>query len=227
MPTSDFEAVLFDLDGVLIDTETTISALWAEIFAGHDLHFSREEITRLTAGQRFTGVIGLLEEQRGWKAPEDFLPMLDERFNQAFAHVPLIEGARETLSALQGAGLPFAVASNSQRNRLFLKLEGAELLPYFQGRAFDPSLVGGIGKPAPDLYRYAAGQLGVPIERCLVVEDSAPGASAGVAAGATTWGLLAGGHIHEGDEGRLLDIGVGRILHSHAELREALGLKEG
>lgn len=217
-----FDAVLFDLDGVLIDTESSITTLWAEIFAGHNLHFTRQEITRLTAGQRFEGVIRQLDEQRGWKAPDDFLPMLDERFNSAFEHVPVIEGAAATLNALQQAGIPFAVASNSEHHRLFLKLEGAGLLHFFPQRAFDPSLVGGVGKPAPDLYLYAAKQLNVPIERCLIVEDSAPGAQAGVNAGATTWGLLAGTHIHEEDEARLTAIGVQRILHSHVELRSAL-----
>ncbi|WP_135227758.1 HAD family hydrolase [Deinococcus fonticola] len=224
MPTRTFAAVLFDLDGVLIDTESSITALWAEIFAGYDLHFTRQEITRLTAGQRFSGVLQQLEEQRGWKAPEDFLPMLDERFNRAFEEVPVIEGAAETLAALKRTGLPFAVASNSQHNRLFMKLEGAGLLPAFQGRAYDPSLTNKIGKPAPDLYLYAARQLNVSIHDCLVIEDSAPGATAGVAAGATTWGFLAGSHIHTGDEKRLRDIGVSHIVHSHAQLREALGL---
>ena len=107
---------------------------------------------------------------------------------------------------------------------LFMKLEGAGLLPYFQGRAFDPSLTNRVGKPAPDLYLYAAKQLSVPVHDCLVIEDSVPGATAGVASGATTWGLLAGTHIHADDEARLRDIGVSNIVHSHAELRDALGL---
>ncbi|WP_367272259.1 HAD family hydrolase [Deinococcus sp.] len=183
MPAHGFAAVLFDLDGVLIDTESRITELWGDIFAQHDLHLTPAEITRLTSGQRFGGVLAQLEAERGWKAPEDFLPMLDERFNGAFGHVPLIAGARETLLALGRAAVPFAVASNSQHNRLFLKLRGAGLLDLLEGRAFDPSLVGKRGKPAPDLYLYAAAQLGIPAPQCLVVEDSVPGVAAGVAAG--------------------------------------------
>ena len=217
-----FDAVLFDLDGVLVDTEALIGELWAEIFAGQNLAFSAEEITRLTSGQRFEGVLHQLETGRGWKAPEDFLPMLNDRFNNAFGHVPLIEGARETLLALQAAQIPFAVASNSEHNRLKMKLDGAEIADLLAGRAFDPSLVGGKGKPSPDLYLYAAEQQGVPIERCVVIEDSLPGARAGLAAGATVWGLLAGGHILEGDEANLRAAGVSRIVHSHEELRGAL-----
>lgn len=219
-----FAAVLFDLDGVLVDTESRITELWGEILGAQGLQLSAAEITRLTSGQRFSGVLAQLEAERGWKAPDDFLPLLDERFNSAFDDVPLIEGARETLLALQRAGVPFAVASNSQHDRLFMKLRGAGLLDLVEGRAFDPSLVGKRGKPAPDLYLYAAAQLGVPAPRCLVIEDSAPGAAAGVAAGAAVWGLLAGSHIQPDDRQRLLDLGASRVVRSHAELRSLLRL---
>ena len=66
MPQLDFAAVLFDLDGVLIDTETIIGALWAEIFAGQGIDLTAAEITRLTSGQRFVGVLLQLDEERGW-----------------------------------------------------------------------------------------------------------------------------------------------------------------
>ena len=150
--------------------------------------------------------------------------MLDERFNAAFGDVPLVDGADHTLRALQRAGTPFAVASNSEHHRLKMKLRGAGLAELVGQHAYDPSLVGGVGKPAPDLYLYAAAQLGLRPERCLVIEDSVPGARAGVAAGATVWGLLAGTHTLDGDEERLKELGVARVLHSHAELLSALDL---
>ncbi|MFC4425900.1 HAD family hydrolase [Deinococcus navajonensis] len=221
----DFAAVLFDLDGVLVDTETIIGELWAEIFAEQKLHLSAAEITRLTSGQRFEGVLRALETGRGWKAPEDFLPMLDRRFNGAFGHVPQIEGAAKTLQALKAAGIPFAVASNSEKGRLHMKLVGAGLAELVEPHAYDPSCVGGRGKPAPDLYEFAARQLGTLPARCLVIEDSVPGARAGVAAGATVWGLLAGGHALPGDEAALLELGAARVLPSHEGLLAALNLQ--
>ncbi|PTA69594.1 HAD family hydrolase [Deinococcus arcticus] len=221
---ADFDAVLFDLDGVLVDTEALITELWAEIFQGQGLNLSPADITRLTAGQRFEGVVRALEEGRGWKAPEEFLPLLNTRFNAAFDHVPPLPGAAQTLGALAAADVPFAVASNSERWRLGLKLRGAGLDALLAGRAFDPGHVGGVGKPDPALYRYAAAQLGVAPARCVVIEDSAPGAQAGLAAGMTVWALLAGSHILPDDEARLRDLGVSRVLHSHAELQAALGL---
>ncbi|MVN85955.1 HAD-IA family hydrolase [Deinococcus sp. HMF7620] len=222
--TLPFDAVLFDLDGVLVDTEALIGTLWADIFAGQGLNLSAPDITRLTSGQRFEGVLKALEEGRGWKAPEDFLPLLNSRFDAAFDHVPPLEGAADTLQALEAAGVPFAVASNSERHRLQLKLRGAGLDEVLAGRAYDPAHVGGRGKPQPELYLYAAGQLGAHPSRCLVIEDSVPGAAAGLAAGMTVWGLLAGGHILPEDEARLRELGVARLLHSHQDLRAALGL---
>lgn len=224
MPQLDFAAVLFDLDGVLIDTETIIGALWAEIFAGQGIDLSAAEITRLTSGQRFEGVLRQLDEERGWKAPEDFLPMLGERFNGAFAHVPVIEGAADTLRALRAAGIPFAVASNSEKHRLRLKLDGAGLTDLVGVHTYDPSLVGGVGKPDPALYVYAADQLGVDVRECVVIEDSVPGARAGVASGATVWGLLAGGHHTHDSRSGLETVGVTRFIQSHARLRDALGV---
>lgn len=224
MTRTAFAAVLFDLDGVLIDTETIIGALWAEIFAERDLHLSTAEITRLTSGQRFEGVLRQLDEERGWKAPEDFLPMLGERFNGAFAHVPVIDGAADTLRALRAAGMPYAVASNSEKNRLRMKLDGAGLSELVGAHAYEPSVVGMRGKPDPALYEYAAAQIGVPVQDCVVIEDSAPGARAGVSAGATVWGLLAGGHLTHDGQAALEAVGVTRFLTSHSELQDALGV---
>lgn len=224
MTAFPFGAVLFDLDGVLVDTETMIGELWQRIFAEQRLHLSLPEITRLTSGQRFDGVLTALEQERGWKAPEDFLPGLEAHFNAAFTHVPALPGAAQTLQALQDAGVPVAVASNSEHHRLHLKLRGAGLSALVGAHAYDPSYVGGVGKPAPDLYLYAAAQLGVKAQRCLVIEDSVPGARAGVAAGATVWGLLAGGHALPDDEAQLLALGAARVLPSHAALRAALNV---
>lgn len=223
MPTH-FAALLFDLDGVLVDTEHLISHVWTDIFTSHGLHLPPAELTELTTGQTFEGVLAGLAT-RGWQPPEDFLPLLEHRFNEAFAAVPALAGAQATLEAVQQMGLPFAVVSNSSRTRLPLKLRGAGLADYFAERAFDPSCVGGRGKPLPDLYLYAAQQLGVAPQQALVIEDSLPGVRAGVAAGATVWGLLAGSHVGTGDEEKLRHAGAARVLHSHAEMREALGLQ--
>ncbi|MGI8747777.1 MAG: HAD family hydrolase, partial [Deinococcus sp.] len=128
-------------------------------------------------------------------------------------------------AALEAAGTPFAAASNSRRDRLDRKLRAAGLDGQVR-LSLDPGQVGGRGKPLPDLYLRAAEELGCDIRACLVIEDSATGVQAGVAAGARVWGLTAGGHAGPGLAAQLLDAGAERVLAHHAEVRAALGLGE-
>lgn len=222
--TGAFDAVLFDLDGVLVDSEALAADVWVRTLAEHGLPLPLNDFAHLAVGQTFPNVLVRLSDLHGWTPTDAFLPTLETRFNAAFDRLDAIEGARATLEALRRAGVPFAVGSNSERGRLHMKLASAGLAGLVGAHAYDPSWVGGRGKPEPDLYAFAAAQLGVDITRCVVVEDSVPGATAGVRAGATVIGLLATGHAHPDDAAHLLAAGVSRVVTSHAQLQEALGL---
>ncbi|WP_034383302.1 HAD family phosphatase [Deinococcus sp. YIM 77859] len=219
-----FAAVLFDLDGVLVDSELLGNAVWLDLLAEHGLTLDRDTLMRRAVGGTHQALFDWLHAEHRWVPPEGFLPELDARLARAFTATPAIEGAADTLRALRAAGLPVAVASNSLRARLRLKMAAAGLADLVGEHVYDPAHVGGRGKPAPDLYAFAAAQLGVSPTRALVVEDSVTGLTAGVAAGATVWGLLAGGHIHPDSAQALRQAGAEHVLFSHAELRAALGL---
>lgn len=223
MSSFPFGAVLFDLDGVLIDSEGLIGGLWHEVLREHGLELPAPEVAARTVGRTFGPVLDELHAAYGWAAPGGFQDRLGSRLNEALGAVQAIEGARLTLERLRMAGVPLAVASNSAQERLHLKLGAAGLADLVE-YAFSPADVGGRGKPLPDLYLHAAAALGVPPAHCLVVEDSAPGARAGAAAGAQVWGLLAGGHVHPGTAADLEGAGAARVLASHTELRAALNL---
>lgn len=227
MSSSGFDAVLFDLDGVLVNSELLANAVWVELLAERGLTLDRAAFLARAVGGTHQALFAWLRADHGWEQPAGFLPELDARLARAFTATPAIEGAAATLRALSAAGLPFAVASNSQRGRLHLKLGAAGLAELVGDHAYDPAHVGGRGKPLPDLYAFAAARLGVSPARCLVIEDSVTGLTAGVAAGATVWGLLAGGHAHPDGTASLLNAGAARVLGNHAELREALGLTVG
>ncbi|UQN05811.1 HAD family phosphatase [Deinococcus sp. QL22] len=220
----EIDAVLFDLDGVLVDSELLAANVWVDLLAEHGLTMNRENFMARAVGTTHAALFDWLSTDHGWQRPDTFTDVMDARLAAAFQAVPAIEGARETLDALNAAGLPFAVASNSERTRLHLKLASAGLAELVGQHAYDPASVGGRGKPQPDLYLHAAAQLGVTPERCVVIEDSATGVLAGVAAGAAVWGLLAGGHAHPSGAAALTAAGASRILHTHQELRAALGL---
>ncbi|MCP2013250.1 HAD superfamily hydrolase (TIGR01509 family) [Deinococcus sp. HSC-46F16] len=219
-----FQAILFDLDGVLVDSEELANGVWVELLAEHGLTLDRARFMSRAVGSTHAALFDWLRAEYGWERPEGFLPDLDARLARAFHATPAIEGAADTLRVLRQSGLPFAVASNSLRARLHLKLEAAGLALLVGEHAYDPAHVGGRGKPLPDLYAHAANRLGVSPARCLVVEDNVTGVLAGVSAGATVWGLLAGGHVHPDSAAALREAGAVRVLNDHGELRAALGL---
>lgn len=219
-----FDAILFDLDGVLVDSEGVSNVVLVRLMAEHGLIVSHAEFMARSVGKSFAALYSHLEADYGWTRPESFDAESDAALAESFLSVREVPGSAQTLAALREAGIPFAVASNSRRDRLDIKLQAAGLADA-AGHSFDPSQVGGRGKPLPDLYLHAAAALGADIRRCLVIEDSPTGVWAGAAAGATVWGLLAGEHVHVGLDEQLTVAGATRLVHSHAELRQALGVK--
>ncbi len=223
-PAVPFAAVLFDLDGVLVDSEGVSNVVLVRLLAKHGLVIGHAEFMARSVGKSFAALYGHLEEDYGWTRPESFDAESDAALAVSFLSVQEVPGAGQTLAALHRAGLPYAVASNSRRDRLDIKLRAAGLADAVL-HSFDASQVGGRGKPLPDLYLHAAAALGADIRRCLVIEDSPTGVQAGAAAGATVWGLLAGEHVHAGLDEQLRAAGATKLVHSHAELRQELGVE--
>ncbi|MDL2345720.1 HAD family phosphatase, partial [Deinococcus sp. MIMF12] len=122
-----FQAALFDLDGVLVDSEELANRVWVELLAEHRLTLDRALFMRRAVGSTHAALFDWLRAEYGWERSQDFLPELDARLARALQATPAIEGAADTLRALRHSGLPFAVASNSLRARLHLKLEAAGL----------------------------------------------------------------------------------------------------
>lgn len=218
--TPGVQAVLFDLDGVLVDSERLAGQVWVRLLAQHGLTLSEADFLAGAVGTTHAALHDWLHGTHGWQRPDGFDDQMRAALAETFARVPEVPGAAATLRGLRAAGLPYAVASNSLRERLHLKLQAAGLNALVGQHAYDPAHVGGRGKPLPDLYLYAAGQLGAEPGRCVVVEDSATGVQAGVAAGATVWGFVGGGHSASPEV--LWAAGVSRVIGSHAELLAAL-----
>lgn len=214
--------MLFDLDGVLVDSEAVIAQVWRAALADEGLDIGTDEISRHFTGQQFPAVLSYLAGAHAFEPIPGFLGGVEERFNAAMGRVPAIEGAAQTLQWLRARGVPLAVASNSERGRLHLKLASGGLRELVGEHAYDPSWVGGVGKPRPELYQFAAARLGADPRACLVVEDSVAGAAAGLAAGAEVWGLSVPGHPHPDPVGALRAVGVTRVFRTHAELRAGL-----
>ena len=182
------ELVLFDLDGVLVDSEPISTRVLMGVLAEVGLPMNAEATERQFMGRSRAESLVWIEQQIGRAVPENFMDHWQQQVFEAFRRelrpVPGIEAALDQLT------VPACVASGSDPARIQLSLELTGLLPRFAGRIFSASQVAR-GKPAPDLFLFAARALGVAPERSLVVEDSLPGVQAGMAAGMKVLGYAA------------------------------------
>ncbi len=174
------ELILFDLDGVLVDSEPISTRVLMDVLADVGLPMSEAATERQFLGRSRAESIVWIEQQLGRAVPDDFIANWQSQVFAALRHelqpVPGIHAALDQLT------IPYCVASGSDPARIQLSLALTGLLPRFDGRIFSATQVAR-GKPAPDLFLFAARQLGVAPARCLVVEDSLPGVQAAVAAG--------------------------------------------
>jgi HAD superfamily hydrolase (TIGR01509 family) len=184
-----FDAVLFDCDGVLVDSEPITNRVLVEMLGELGWHLSVDEAMRIFVGKAVKDEAALIEARTGFAITTDWLMQFRARRNEALdRELQAIPGAalavRALFARLNGR---IAVASGADRVKVELQLAKAGILDCFEGRTFSGHETPR-NKPFPDVYLAAAAALGVDPKRCAVVEDTVTGATAGVAAGATVFG---------------------------------------
>ena len=185
---SRFDLVIFDNDGVLVDSEPHANRVLAALLTECGLPTTFEESLRDYVGSSIPRVRQIAEQQLGRPLPEDFEARYYDALFERFADgLELIPGVRE---AIERIPLPSCVASSGSRERIERSLRLTGLLDQFGGRLFSADEVEH-GKPAPDLFLLAAESLGAEPGRCVVIEDSPLGIAAANAAGMTSFGFAA------------------------------------
>jgi HAD superfamily hydrolase (TIGR01509 family) len=211
-----FDLVIFDCDGVLIDSELLSVRADIVCLAAYGIELPAEEIL-----ERYTGTSGMVTdlESRFGRA----LPGFDERHQQLVR--PLFEAGLQAIpgvaAVLDSLACRSCVASSSGPERLRHALSLVGLFQRFDPHIFSAAEVAR-GKPAPDLFLHAAARMGAAPERCVVIEDSLPGVTAAVAAGMTAIGFTGGGHCRPGHDSRLAAHGAALVIDRMAELLPAL-----
>jgi HAD superfamily hydrolase (TIGR01509 family) len=176
--------VIFDCDGVLVDSEPIAARILCEALASHGLNLNHKEADRRFRGRSLTDCILIAEKELGRGLPSEFLPQLNKSTFDAFRHeLRAIEGVKGAISEIRNANVPICVASSGSHEKIQLALGLTGLLPFFENNCFSASDVKR-GKPAPDLFLLAASTMGVEPAECVIIEDSLPGATAGREAGA-------------------------------------------
>jgi HAD superfamily hydrolase (TIGR01509 family) len=220
-PHGPFDLVIFDLDGVLVDSEPISCRITAAALHDLGIWLSPSEVCDRFLGLGTAAMLEEVAEHRRCRLPEGFAEVLRARILEAFEHaLAPVAGVPAVLDALP---LKRCVASSSHPERIRRSLELAGLLDRLAPHLFSASMVSE-GKPAPDLFLLAAGRMAAEPARCLVIEDSPAGIRAAKAAGMTAFGFTGGSHMRpEVHTPRLLAAGADAAFAQMAALPELIG----
>ncbi|MGR4069083.1 HAD-IA family hydrolase [Halomonas sp. LR3S48] len=204
------ETLIFDCDGVLVDSEVVAEATLLEQLGLLLPDISEDVALRQALGMTTAAILDRLERQSAHRLPADALERIDSAIEARLAEeLRAVEGVAETLGRIE---LPLAIVSNSRRRRVLASLAVTGLdarlgeVPLFTADEVERP------KPAPDLYLLAARRMGRAPGDCLVVEDSVSGVTAAHAAGMTVIGFTGASHIEDGHAERLRQAGAWRVL---------------
>lgn len=216
-----FKAILFDCDGVLVDSEPITNGVLRDMLEEIGWSMTQGECMQRFVGKTVREERVAIEAHTGKPFSDDWLHAFYQRRNQALmAGLQIIPAARAAVQAaydsVQGR---IACASGADRGKVEMQLHMVGLATFFAGRVFSGHEMPR-SKPAPDVYLAAAAHLGVPGDQCLVIEDTTVGVTAGVAAGAVVWAYCP---LPEAGAA-LLQAGAQRLFFSMAELPEMLAV---
>ncbi|MEU6705038.1 HAD family hydrolase [Streptomyces wuyuanensis] len=187
-----YDLVIFDNDGVLVDSEPLSNSILAAYLTelGHPTTYA--ESVRDYMGAAVHRIHDLVLERTGKRLPEDFDETLHTRVFAAFEReLTPVAGVPAVLGELTADGVPYCVASSGSHERIRVGHRKTGLDTWFRAENVFSAQDVGRGKPAPDLFLHAAERMGVPPARCVVVEDSPLGVSAALAAGMDVYGFTA------------------------------------
>lgn len=215
------QAVIFDCDGTLVDSETSgMTALYEEACKlGYSLPLA--QALNDFRGRRLALCIELIETDTGRPAPADFMVTVRLAMADKFrAGITAMPGAPELLQALRQAGMPYCIASNGPQDKMELTLGLSGLQGYFEKHVFSAYEVGH-WKPSPELFFHAAREMGVAASGCGVVEDSLPGIAAGLAAGMRVYSMCEPATVPADVAAQVVQIGGLTDLHAAFGLKSA------
>ena len=217
-----FEAILFECDGVLVDSELITNRVLHGMLNESGWVLSEDDCMRIFIGKTVRSETARIEAETGQPLTDAWMAEFYERRNARLrAELVAIEGALTAVQAVhQQLNGQIAVASGADKPKVIMQLEKVGMLPFFGSHVFSGHDLPRT-KPWPDVYLAAAASLDVAPERCLVIEDSVPGLTAGVRAGATVWGYCPKVNAHSTPE-QLLQAGATQVFDDMADLPRLL-----
>lgn len=222
---TDIRAVIFDLDGCLVDSEVMSLQVLAEEMAAEGVPATPDELRQRFLGVSIQAIVDHIAEATDRAVLPDFARRFEDRLLARYdAELRLIPGAPALLDALEARGTAMAIATGGSLRRLGTTLRVSGLEARFQDRAFSADQVAQ-GKPAPDLFLLAAERLGIAPEACAVMEDSPHGVTGAVAAVMRAVGFVGGSHLQgmrDDHAARLRAAGAAAVLPELADMPDML-----
>ncbi len=211
--------VIFDCNGVLVDSEPLATSVVSNAFMRAGFALTPDLIARYFTGRRPADMFTEVEIAAGRKLPADFAAAVAHATLEKFrAELRATAHVTQALSWIRG---PKCVASSSSLDRIRTSLETTDLLRFFEPYLFSANEVAN-GKPSPDLFLYAAQRTHVQPRECIVVEDSAVGVAAGVAAGMTVIGFVGGSHANGQLGHNLIAAGAKTVINDMRALKTTI-----
>jgi HAD superfamily hydrolase (TIGR01509 family) len=215
----NFDLVIFDCDGVLVDSEVISCRAHAEVLTRHGYPITSEQVFHRFLGRSTRQANIEVEAELGRALPDDFhVQLQDELFRTFEAELEAVSHIGAALDEIDRA---VCVASSGSHQRMRVTLGRTLLYDRFAPNIFSASQVAN-GKPAPDLFLFAARQMNVAPERCIVIEDSAAGIAGAIAAGMPVLGFHGGSHCREGYGKKLQDAGAAMIFDDMRHLPDLI-----
>jgi HAD superfamily hydrolase (TIGR01509 family) len=219
-PNSNFDLVIFDCDGVLVDSEVISCRVHADVLTRYGYPITAEEVQQRFLGRAARDASLEVERELGRPLAESY--DLERRTVLLAALAEAVEAIphlHETLDALDTCR---CVASSAAHDKIFTTLSRVGLYQRFAPNIFSGTQVN-FGKPAPDLFLFAASRMATPAGRCLVVEDSVPGITGARAAGMAVLGFHGGSHCRPGDAETLRAAGAAATFDDMRQLPDLIG----
>lgn len=214
--------IIFDFDGVIADSEILSNSALAEAITRLGYPCTVDTAMDKFMGKRWLDMAVAIEAYIGHPLPEDFNPTLSRTVRQrAGKELRPVAGAEDFIRGLGSQAR--CIASSSHPDWLASCLDLFGLNEHFGSDLFSSAIHVERGKPHPDLFLYAAEKMGVEPSQTVVIEDSPTGVAAGVAAGMTVIGLLAGQHIRNGHKQRLQEAGAHHLADTYDDVEAILG----
>ncbi|HHZ08851.1 MAG TPA: HAD family hydrolase [Rhizobiales bacterium] len=211
-----FDLVIFDCDGVLVDSEIVAARVEAELLAAAGYEIAAEELAERYAGLTFKDILLSIERQAAIPFQASLIDQAESLVDQRLAdEARAIDGAHAAVSSVK---VKRCICSNSTEHRLDSMLERTRLKPLFEGRIFSARAIpSGKPKPAPDVFLHATKTMGADPGRTLVVEDSVPGVHGARSAGMRVVGFTGASSTYPGHADALTEAGAETVIRRWAD----------